>query len=203
MKLFRLHTENSNIFKGNVQSSLILPKQSQVALLNMNFEKQDNLIVINNSNDKLSYTIGDYTQTITLTHDTYDSTNAKNLLRDMEKKLNESSSFDNKFITGMRWDVRFKSSSPSNTIVIDTDYENLIDPQGAFQYTNDGIESVVTPPAYAYSRKADAGSEGTADAAIYSNELVFKGETEHFQGSTCTLWRLYWRFKYKRGKYGR
>ena len=43
MKLFRLHTENSNIFKGNVQSSLILPKQSQVALLNMNFEKQDNV----------------------------------------------------------------------------------------------------------------------------------------------------------------
>ena len=189
MKLFRLHTENSNIFKGNVQSSLILPKQSQVALLNMNFEKQDNVIVINNSNDKLSYTIGDYIQTVTLTHASYDSTNAKNMLRDIEKKLNESSSFDNKFITGMRWDVRFKSSSPSNTIAIDTDYENLIDPQGAFRYENDGIESTAIP-AYAYSRKADNSSEGTANSAIYSNQLEFKDEVEHLQGSTCCLFKM-------------
>ncbi len=190
MKLFRLHTENSNIFKSDVQNSLILPKQSQVCLLNMNFEKFNEDIIISNGNDELQYTIGTFNKTVTLTHATYTEANIKDLVKDIEKKLNDSMSYDNSSITGMRWDVRI-SSSGGGRLVIDTDYEPLIDPFDADGYTNVGLRNVAVagPPARVYYEKTSNGTEGVADAALFSNLKEFKDDQEHILGSTCTLFK--------------
>lgn len=190
MKLFRLHTENSNIFKTDIQNSLILPKQSQVCLLNMNFEKFNEEIVISNDNHELKYSIGTYTQAVYLTHANYNESNIKDLVRDMEKQLNKSMSYNNSSITGMRWDIR--PSSAGGALNIDTDYSSLIDPFGTENYTDNGLSnnSVIGPPARNFYQKTSNTTEGIADAGLFSNTEKFKDNFEHITGSACTLFKV-------------
>ena len=101
MKLIRLYTSGERSsegrlatcsFNNNFQDNLVLPPFSKLAFLNASIDTMETVIVIDNTNNKLSYSLnsGLDTEEVTLTNAVYDKKELDKLLLDMRTKLNES-----------------------------------------------------------------------------------------------------------------
>ncbi len=101
MKLIRLYTSGERSsegrlatcsFNNNFQDNLILPPFSKIAFLNASIDTMETEIVIDNTNNKLSYSLnsGLDTEEVTLTNAVYDKKELDKLLLDMRTKLNDS-----------------------------------------------------------------------------------------------------------------
>ena len=162
MKLVRLYADNTNEFNNTFNSDFTLKPNSQIALLNGNFQKADKELVINSQNDTLSYSIGTYTKTTdALTHQTVDKNNFKSFVEEIEEVLNKSLSVSDGDVTGMAWDVRYNSKGLPNKVRIDTDYGKNIDPFGAME--QDDVDDIGNN----IYQKTDSTSEGTPNAALF------------------------------------
>ena len=165
MKLIRLTSNNSNVFSNNFQADLELNENSQIALLNTSFEKKQ--ITYSTNNDVFDYTIGTPDmKTAELDTQTYDKSNFKFLLRDIEKKLNQSLNTANPTQAGLAWDV---ATNSDNKVTIRTDYGYVIDPFGNSNFDNPGVQ---TTGNNVYQKDSGA-SENTPDSYIGSDNLVF------------------------------
>ena len=101
MKLIRLYTSGERSsegrlttcsFNNNFQDNLVLPPFSKLAFLNASIDTMETEIVIDNTNNKLSYSLnsGLDIEEVTLTNAVYDKKELDKLLLDMRTKLNES-----------------------------------------------------------------------------------------------------------------
>ena len=165
MKLVRLTTTDSNVFSNNIQGDLVLEPDSQIALLNVGFEKQ--AVQYKTQDDIFRYNIGLTTdvQIEKLENETYNKNNFKDLLNDIEEKLNQSMDVMQPTLAGSGWLVNLKS----NKVKITTDYgpfAQVIDPFNKFD--NTGV-STTGPNVY---QKTDGSSETTANASLASSDLV-------------------------------
>lgn len=101
MKLIRLYTSGERSsegrlttcsFNNNFQDNLILPPFSKIAFLNASIDTMETEIVIDDTNNKLWYSLnnGVDKEEVTLTNAVYSKKQLDNLLLDMRTKLNDS-----------------------------------------------------------------------------------------------------------------
>lgn len=96
MKLIRLVTEDENsIFDNTFNDSLTLKPNSKIALQSLSIETENNVIEIDGSNDTITFGVQlSFQKTITLDRGTYNKSNFKDLLTDIQVKLNEATGFN-------------------------------------------------------------------------------------------------------------
>ena len=96
MKLFRLITEDPNgIFNNSLNEDLVVPPDSKIALQSLSMETKNDVIIIDSSNDELSFQVSTgYQKVIQLAHNTYNNENYFDLLNDIKDKFNEATGFD-------------------------------------------------------------------------------------------------------------
>tara|TARA_Y100001972_G_C7658143_1_gene331607 strand:- start:1729 stop:3180 length:1452 start_codon:yes stop_codon:yes gene_type:complete len=95
MRLIRLVTEDPQaVFDNTFNEDLVVPENSKLALQSLSIETENNVIIIDDSNDEISYqsTTG-FTKTIFLDHATYTRGNFHDLFTDITNKLNETVGF--------------------------------------------------------------------------------------------------------------
>lgn len=91
MRLLRLTTEsNDAIFDNNFNHDILLQKDSQIGLQNINFKLETKSIRISNSNNVITYTLDEGTtiRTVRLLYGTFTENNILDLLEDISLKLN-------------------------------------------------------------------------------------------------------------------
>jgi len=97
VKLIRLKSDQDKLlFNNNIQSDLIIKPNSKIALQNVSFKKSVEEITVDSTNNKIEYNNGNANVTVNLTESIYDNTDFKNLITDMNKKLNQSLNSTNK-----------------------------------------------------------------------------------------------------------
>jgi len=115
MKIIRLYTDDATATFDNIINTddLIIPPDSQIALKSLVMEQLDSVIEINGENDDVTYQItSGWTETLQLSHGTYDAQNYGDLLDSFKLSLNLKSIFDktdpdlrNPRTLGIEWDV--------------------------------------------------------------------------------------------------
>ena len=184
MKLIRLSTDDPKLYFNNtIQSDLTLPPQSKIGLLNCNFEKQLNSLVVNHTNDQVSFYLIDTEYTSgSFTHDTYSEENIDVLLKSMKVELNNALTINNGKALGSKFDVRINSS---NKVVIETTQSELVDPMseiglGKTTYNKQDlaqdVNKIITK---------NGGTDGDPDAFVGTE---FKDFFESGEG--CGVWRV-------------
>ena len=99
MKLLRITTDNVNgVFDGFLNQEIDIPEKSQIALQSAVFETQPETVVIDSSNDQISFQTANATglQTITLEHtdgaaqtpSNYNDSNSQLFFDDITNKIN-------------------------------------------------------------------------------------------------------------------
>jgi hypothetical protein len=93
MRLLRTTTDDSNaVFTGFLNTDLVIPPYSQIALGQLSTTVDLDTIVIDNNNNKIEFKLLDSgaMRTIHITNGVYDSTNAQTLLNDIIPKINRA-----------------------------------------------------------------------------------------------------------------
>ena len=132
MRLIRLSTTDKNLyFNNNIQADIKLSPKSKICCLNVNFEKEENEIIIDDGNDTVNVEVDGQVYTFDLTNDTYSEQNYKSLLLDLRNGLQEymdigefGTGYNQKAI-GTLWEV---SKTSQLKTLIETDQQPLIDP---------------------------------------------------------------------------
>jgi len=163
MKLIRLTAKDDNVFNNNFQADLQLNENSQIALLNASFEKEQ--ITYTTSNDIFNYTIGTPDMTTDPLNDaTYNKDNFKDLLDDIEFELNASLNVSNPTQAGSGFEVKLNSS---NKVQIQTKYGYETNPFSNSDFVKKDVETTGNN----VYQKDNATSENTPNAYVGSNEL--------------------------------
>lgn len=167
VKLIRLKSDTDKLyFNNNIQSDLVLKPNSKIALQNVSFQKSDDKIVIDASNNKMVLNNGTFTSTIFLNSGTYNDVNILTLLTDMDTKLN-SSLLLNTFNLGKRFRPDISSENFVN-IVSTTGTEAIPATDSTFLKT--GVSETSTK-----LFKTSAGTEGSPDAFVGGERFFFNG----------------------------
>mgnify|MGYP003646337481 CR=1 FL=1 len=167
VKLIRVHTNDDKLyFNNNIQSELTLPPQSQIGLLNCNFEKQLNEIVIKNG-QTFKFALNDYDpdpsdiiETAEISRGTYNQVNIGDLIFSIASVLNNALTIDQPKAIGSAWDVN--RTEYNNNLVIQTfqtPTKNIFvigESQNIIQDSNNLIK--------------DGGNDGDPDAFIFSSD---------------------------------
>tara|TARA_R100000951_G_scaffold112018_1_gene111782 strand:+ start:5437 stop:6954 length:1518 start_codon:yes stop_codon:yes gene_type:complete len=132
MRLIRLSTTDKNLyFNNNIQADIKLSPKSKICCLNVNFEKEENELIISDLNDTVSAEVDGQVYRLDLTNDTYTEINYKSLLYDLRNSLQEymdigeyGTGYNQKAI-GSLWEV---SKNSQLKTIIETDQQPLIDP---------------------------------------------------------------------------
>lgn len=116
MKLIRLSTEDRNcIFNNDFSTDIRIMKNSKVALHSLSFEPITNVLVIDATNDNITYNLTNTTpansKTINLEHGTFTSHNFQNFLDDFTKKINDSLVFESGKAIGTQFQAFISSQS--------------------------------------------------------------------------------------------
>ena len=169
VKLIRLKSDDNKLyFNNNIQSDLVLEPNAKIALQNVSFQKSVDTIVINAANDTITFFNDSFSVSIFLTQATYTTTNFRDLLTDIENKLNSSLTL-NEWNIGKTFNVNV---STANFMTINTVTSNQISP-----VTNAGFNKVgVIATGAGDIKKSSTATEGTPDASLGTNTLEsFKG----------------------------
>lgn len=162
VKLIRLKSDQDKLlFNNNIQSDLIIKPNSKIALQNVSFEKANDEIVVDATNNKMTFKNDSFTSTIALNYGTYNQVNIKTLRNDIEDKLNASLAL-NEWNLGKEFSVEISSD---NFFTITTDTGPDLFPATDSDFTRTGI----TVDADNSFHKTSGGSEGTPNAFIGSD----------------------------------
>ncbi len=198
MRLIRLNTQDTNLFFNNsIQEDIKLSPDSKIALVNMNFEKEEKELIIDGTNSKLTNTYDTLSYENDLPDNTITRNNFRELLYMLDYTLQEKvaiKEFADPYVPksiGLLYNSRFSSD---NMTVIETDQQPLFNPlQLAIDspdspfYTESGF-STTAPGFY----KAEDGS----NALLFSTSLDFPSSTDmstvsSFQGTKrCCVFTL-------------
>jgi len=126
-KLIRLTSDDTNaIFDTTLKQDIIIKPNSKIALKSLSVEVDNKTLIIDSSNDDITYQLSDPTgiKTVKLTHDLYDATTAIFLFNDMNIKMNAS--LDTSTL-GFNKDIKveFKNSINAKTTKFQCDF-NLV-----------------------------------------------------------------------------
>ena len=178
VKLIRLKSEQDKLyFNNNIQSDLVLKPNSKIALQNVSFEKANDEIVIDASNNTLTFDNDTFTSTITLTNGSYTRVNIVVVFDEIQRKLNASLSL-NEWNLGKAF---FVDTSSSNFLTINTTTGGDWIPATNSDFTRTGVISTGT----GVMRKSSAATEGTPDAFVATGKYPF------FQGDDgCGIFRV-------------
>lgn len=168
VKLIRLKSDTDKLyFNNNIQSDLILKPNSKIALQNVSFQKSDDKIVIDASNNKMVLNNGTFTSTISLDSGTYNDVNILTLLTDIETKLNSSLLLDT-FNLGKHFSADISTQNFVN-IVTTTGTEAIPATDSTFLKT--GVSETSTK-----LFKTSASTEGSPDAFVGGEDYFFNGD---------------------------
>jgi hypothetical protein len=162
VKLIRLKSQQDKLlFNNNIQSDLIIKPNSKIALQNVSFEKANDEIVIDSTNNNMTFNNDTFTSTITLANRTYNQVNIKTLKNDIKEKLNASLTL-NEWNLGKGFDVEISSD---NFFTITTDTGPDLIPASDSDFTR----TLVSVNPAGEMRKTSGASEGTPDAFVGSD----------------------------------
>jgi len=162
VKLIRLKSDQDKLlFNNNIQSDLIIKPNSKIALQNVSFEKANDEIVIDSTNNNMTFKNDSFTSTITLDNGTYNQVNIKTLRNDIEDKLNASLAL-NEWNLGKEFSVDISSD---NFFTITTDTGPDLIPATDSDFTR----TLVSVNQSGEMRKTSGASEGTPDAFVGSD----------------------------------
>jgi len=134
VKLIRLKSDQDKLlFNNNIQSDLIIKPNSKIALQNVSFKKSVEEITVDSTNNKIEYNNGNAAVTVNLTESIYDNTDFKNLITDMNDKLNQSLNSTNTADIGTSFNINLNSNNKMN---IKTQYGTQINPTTRFEDIN-------------------------------------------------------------------
>ncbi len=169
VKLIRLKSDQDKLlFNNNIQSDLIMKPNSKIALQNVSFEKANDEIVIDSTNNNMTFNNDTFTSTITLANATYNQVNIKDLKNDIEDKLNASLGL-NEWNLGKEFSVEISSD---NFFTISTDTGPDLIPATDSDFTR----TLVSVNPSGEMRKTSGASDGTPDAFVASDTFpAFKG----------------------------
>ena len=106
MKLIRLKSDNNTVFFNNtIQSNLILPPSSRIALQNLSFEKKSKPLIINSTNHTFEYQMGTEVAKAILTDAEYQRESFVQFQYDFEIALIKTLNIQNEFMIGASWKV--------------------------------------------------------------------------------------------------
>ena len=183
MKLIRLYSNNSNVFRNDIQGDFLIKKDSQIALLNLNFEKTLNTLIVA-PDTKLYFafydnpTLAQIRTTDELIEDIYTQNNTSQLISDIILKLNNKLSiFTDRKAIGTRWEI--DTSTPNDRLIIKTRQSRT---QNLFITGSSNNISKVDNTLI-----KNSGTDGAVDAYITSpqNELKF-----FTPGKGCGIFRI-------------
>jgi len=161
VKLIRLKSnDNKLLFNNNIQSDLIMKPNSKIALQNLSFQKANDEIVINSTNNGMTFTNATSISEIILNYGTYNEVNIKDLREDIEDKLNASLVL-NEWNLGKEFSVEI---STDNYFSISTDTGPDLIPATDSDFTRTNVLSTGD----GVFRK-NGGSEGSPDAIVGSD----------------------------------
>ena len=176
MRLIRLSTTDKNLyFNNNIQADIKLSPKSKICCLNVNFEKEENELIIDDGNDTVNVEVDGQVYSFDLTNDTYTEVNYKQLLYDLSNSLQEymdigefGTGYNQKAI-GTLWEV---SKTSQLKTVIETDQQQLIDPyQDSLvddDYNSENIQQLTNVDFTGYTND-DVGQ----NASIYGDSYNF------------------------------
>lgn len=166
VKLIRVHTNDDKLyFNNNIQSELTLPPQSQIGLLNCNFEKQLNEIVIKNGQtfkfalNAFDPDPSDIIETAGIISGTYNQVNIQDLIDSITSVLNNALTIDQPKAIGSAWNIN--RTQYNNNLVIQTfqtPTQNIF-VTGAFQNIGKVDNNLIK----------NGGVDGDPDAFIFSS----------------------------------
>ena len=94
MKLVRLATDNDGVFASAFQNDMIISPQSQMALLNLTFQSNYNVLSINDNNNKITFKSNEQVagteSSSTLNELNYSVTDYNDFFKDLEHNLNSA-----------------------------------------------------------------------------------------------------------------
>ena len=111
MKLIRLATDNDGKFQSSFQNDMIIKKDSQMALLNLTFKSEYDVLNINSSNSnvivKSDSTVASSQSTIDLDEAIYNETDYTSFLADLKFSLNACLPMDDQInCISSQWNIR-------------------------------------------------------------------------------------------------
>ena len=111
MKLIRLSTSNDGVFQSAFQTDMTIAPQSQMALLNLTFQSQYNVLNVNSSNStvtvKSDSTVATSEASIDLNETIYNETDYTSFLSDLKYSLNACLPDDDQInCISSQWDIR-------------------------------------------------------------------------------------------------
>jgi len=184
MKLIRLSTDDPKLYFNNtIQSDLTLPPQSKIGLLNCNFEKKLNSLVVNHINDQVSFYLIDTEFTSgNFTHGTYSQDNIKVLLKSMEVELNNALTITNQKAMGSYFEVKINSN---NKVVINTEQNAFINPMNEIAAGKDTYYEINLQQTPSKVISKNGGVDGDPDAYLGTEQKEF-----FLSGNGCGIWRV-------------
>ena len=147
MRLLRLTTENENaIFDATFNEDFVVPKDAKIALQNVSVEAKTDTITIDSQNSTIRYQVSSYGETtVTLTNGTYTGTNATDLFKDIQNRLNENTGFTdllaNRRELGMEWRCRLNNQQK---VVIEYDLGEVGEFNEQWLYDDTKVQRVTT-----------------------------------------------------------
>ena len=137
MKLIRLKSDNNTVFFNNtIQSNLILPPSSRIALQNLSFEKKSKPIVINNTNHTFEYLMGTEVVSVVLTNAEYQFETFPDFIDDFNKQMQLSLNIQNEFMIGGYWKVTEEGNILSIEYDQNAEVEIIDEQQPGYQQKN-------------------------------------------------------------------
>ena len=111
MKLIRLATDNDGVFQSSFQNDMIISPKSQMALLNLTFKSEYDVLNVNSSNSKVTVktdsTVATSEGTLDLNEAIYTEADYNSFLRDLEFTMNAAIADDDQInCMSSQWNIR-------------------------------------------------------------------------------------------------
>lgn len=115
VKLLRLQSDAGSLnFSNSLQDNLILKPKSKIGLLNVAWEKELKVLLVNESNDEVTVSFGEEIIEFTLPHGTWDSTNIEIFRKTVSNNFNNALSIDIPAAIGVEMRVEINDDNKLN-----------------------------------------------------------------------------------------
>jgi hypothetical protein len=137
MKLIRLKSDNNTVFFNNtIQSNLILPPSSRIALQNLSFEKKSKPLIINSTNHTFEYQMDTEVLSVVLTNAEYQSETFNDFVEDFQTKMLLSLNIQNESMIGAYWNVSEEGNLLNIVYDQNGEFEIIQEQQPGYQQKN-------------------------------------------------------------------
>ena len=180
MKIVRLTTKDPNSYFDNIfNDNLVLKPNSKIALQSLALQTQENKILLDDSNDFITYQIvdGEGQQTVFLPQDIYDENNYRDLFNAIQNRLNDNTDVDYSpgatvYIKnyGLEWKA---SEDKENKFFVKYEIGGYGEFRDKWKYDNTKVE--VLPASGIWRQKANQPNNDQNDRNVAFPEYLARG----------------------------